>query len=298
MLIASVGVIVVLAIIALVLGLPDRTTQYVETCTYEREEEQPQNEDESDKEKNEEKEDNEDNVEREENEEKEENVDNVDAGESKTTSEYADLSRFYGYTFPLLFCVSYEEGQNGNISVSAEDKGDYYLLEGNLMCLECYVDNSGLNGNWEEDRYITRSGRIFTQESIETYGEALRQKMVVLGDDGNRYEIWGIPSHTFVNGTMCWQMVAEDGRTKPVTVYENIKIRIDKDTHFTQEGFTDQTFGEWIQDAISIDWDGYYEGPGLHINFAEDGTINRLEFDDYGKDGFDGYYEIWQGKLE
>ena len=193
------------------------------------------------------------------------------------------LSAFYGYDLPLSFSLAYVEKEDGYYQFDIQDKGDHYLVKGSLICPEC-VETSVLNDAEVGEHFFTGSGRGYTVGSRESYNEDQREKVVLLGDDGKTYSVWGIPAFLIdvYLGTAYYIITSEDGEQNYQTIFENVELPITYDTHFTD--------GE----EVSISFDSHIKSGGLEytdysvaydIHFGKEGKIDILTGAEPGSNG-------------
>lgn len=276
--------------------LPEGKTQFVDECTYNKD---------GEKEKI-----------------------NKMAEDDNNQSEFTDLSRFYGYKLLLGFISPSTENENGKYTYSITDKGDYYLLEGTLICPE-YVE-SWITSMGSGEHFVTGSGHGYTVVGTESYNNDQRERMILLGDDRKTYEITNLPAFDLYMGTPYNEIVSEDenGYTRYMTVFENVKLRIDKDIQIPYEIELEDGDGEieydiaymsceeWIETKLArlnvldsnnmVHSDYFVE---FSLSFSEDGMISIHGLTDLLLDYIDDLYsnverkanfemEVWQGSLD
>lgn len=230
--------------------LPNGTTQFVEECTYGREE-NPVNNDKTEREKTTE-------------------TNTSESDNQSDDGDATDLSRFYGYDLPLCFSLDYTENdENDSFEFSIIDTGSYYLVKGSLICPE-FVSCGEVGTH-----FVTGSGRGYTVIREESYNNDQRQKIILSGDDGKTYEIVNLPAHGMdvYTGAMYYNITSEDASKSYQTIFENVTLRIDYDTVFTN--------GEWVGDTFdSCVKKGCFENVNYNIeydiHFTEDGKIDIL----------------------
>ena len=200
---------------------------------------------------------------------KEENSDKSDNG----------LAAFYGYDLPLRFSLDYTEKEDGYYQFDIQDKGDHYLVKGALICPEC-VETSVLQEAEVGDHFFTGSGRGYTVSSREGYNEDQREKVVLLGDDGKTYTVWGIPAFLIdaYLGTAYYTIESEDGEQNYKTFFENVELPIAYDTQFPDG----DSFDSYIK---SGGLDDVWFSIAYDIHFTKDGKIDILTGADVGSNG-------------
>lgn len=215
------------------------------------------------------------------------------ATESQPQNAESDLSSFYGYDLPLAFDVNHTEEGNENFVFDVSDEDGYYLLKGSLICGEC-VDSDIIDSAETGQHFVTGSGRGYTISSRETYNNDEREKIVLLGDDGQMYEIVNIPAFVLdtYTGTPYYVITTEDGKNYQ-TVFTNMELRIPYDTKFP-DGVT---FDDCVKQGLfeDVSWNIWYD-----IHFTEDGTIDVLTAGDVNSNGPWGgeQTERWEVDLE
>lgn len=199
-------------------------------------------------------------------------------------TEITDVSNFYGYDLPLRFVMDYKENnENDNLEFSITDTGNYYLVKGSLSWPE--VTNEAV-GSDIGTYFTTVSGNGYTIVGIESYNEGQRQKILLLGDDGNSYEIMNIPAFFMdaYTGAPYYYITSKEGEINYRTILENVTLRIDYDVIFSDGKTSNGTF----DDAVKA---GYYEGVtwgiGFDIHFSEDGRIDIFTTADFGSNGME-----------
>lgn len=201
------------------------------------------------------------------------------------------IERFYGYDLPLSFCLDYTYDENSEFDYNEffiSDEGDYYLVQGSIVCPECVGINDIYSG--EGNTFFTGSGFEYKVLGEESYNDDQRQRILLEGEDGKSYEISNLPAFQcdMYTGALYYVISSVDG-THYKTVYENVKLRINKDTHFTDEDGNkeDVTFeyavnNGWFED---VSYNLAYD-----IHFLEDGTIDILSPLDIGSNGILAWY--------
>lgn len=204
------------------------------------------------------------------------------------------ISRFYGYDLPLIFSLDYDYSDDDTLIYHIEDKGDYYLVSGSIVCPEC-VKQDDLNGTFE-----TGSGHKYTVMGTEPYNNDQREKILLSGEDGQEYTIFNIPAFMIDTYTKkIYYPIANENNEYFKTVFENVVLQIDKDTVFYDGNIAGDTFetavnnGNFENITYSIAYD---------IHFTEDGKIDILTPSDIGSNGVMGWYDssavVWKSKLD
>ena len=247
--------------------LPDGTTQFVEECTYRQEDKFESTEGNG-----------------------EGKVDTSETNKNEDVLDVTDLSRFYGYNMPLKFVLDYSESEeNDDFEFAIRDTGSYYVVEGSIVCPEV-TDVWGETGT----HFTTASGRGYTVLGMESYNEDQRQKVNLLGDDGLSYDIVNLPAFSMdaYTGTVYYYITSEHGGKKYQTVFENVTLRIDYNTVFTDGETIGDTFDAVVKNGgfDNVSWVIAYD-----IHFSDDGVIDILTTADYGSNGMEAgpNTEIW-----
>lgn len=180
----------------------------------------------------------------------------------------SDLSRFYGYDFPLAFSLNYNENDDGKFEYEIKDTGECYLLRGCLVCPEVIGTYC-----WGEvgDHFETISGRGYTVVNEESYNSDQRQRVTFLGEDGKTYVISNLPAFSmdaYTGALYNWLSCEDEGSYQ--TNYLDVVLRIDYDTVFSSSGIT---FDSCYK---SGSFDNLEENIGYDIHFTKEGKLDVL----------------------
>lgn len=219
--------------------------------------------------------------------------DTEEVADKKLDNSTSGISRFYGYDLPLIFSLDYDYADDDTLVYNIEDKGDYYLVSGSIVCPEC-VKQDDLNGTFEAG-----SGRTYTVKGTESYNNDQREKMLLTGADGQEYTIFNIPAFMMDTYTKeLYYPISNENNEYFKTIFEKVVLQIDKDTVFYDGNIAGDTFetavnnGTFENATYSISYD---------IHFAEDGSIDILTPSDIGSNGVMGWYDstavVWREEL-
>lgn len=203
------------------------------------------------------------------------------------------ISRFYGYDLPLIFSLDYDDADDDTLIYNIEDKGDYYLVGGSIICPECVSTSMG-------SEFETGSGRKYTVIGEESYNNDQRVKIILEGEDGQSYTIFNIPAFMMDTYTKAqYYPISTENNEYFKTIFDNVILQIDKDTVFYDGNVAGDTFetavnnGTFENTTYSIAYD---------IHFAEDGSIDILTPSDIGSNGVMGWYGadtvVWRDSLD
>ncbi|MBE5834759.1 MAG: hypothetical protein E7309_08975 [Butyrivibrio sp.] len=211
-----------------------------------------------------------------------------------TDNKATDVSRFYGYNLPLIFSLDYEYSDDDTLVYNIEDKGEYYLVSGSIVCPECVVQDDVYNSAFE-----TGSGHKYTYKSTEAYNNDQREKIVLSGEDGQEYSIFNVPAFMIDTYTKEeYYPISNENNEYFKTIFENVVLQIAKDTVF----FDGNSAGDTFETAVN---NGTFENAtysiAYDIHFAEDGSIDILTPSDIGSNGVMGWYDstavVWREEL-
>ena len=174
----------------------------------------------------------------------------------------ASITHLYGYDLPLIFTA-----QNTNDIVLSE-YGDYYVWKGTLTCPECVaVDDVPGDGM----HFLSGSGRGYTVLGTESSVDDQRQHIVLRGDDGEAYYIYGLPGFLLNTYTNVWYYSISGEGEDVDTTYSNVVIRIDPNLEFVCKNGKTSTFRNVLHN-------GYFdivEGtPSFLVHFGKDGVLD------------------------
>lgn len=223
--------------------------------------------------------------------------DKKEAVEQKTdlSNSTSGISRFYGYDLPLIFSLDYDYADDDTLIYHIEDKGEYYLVSGSIVCPECVKQDDIYSSTFE-----TGSGHKYTATGTEPYNNDQREKILLSGSDGKDYRIFNIPAFMIDTYTKEeYYPISNEDNEYFKTIFENVVLQIDKDTVFYDGNIAGDTFetavnnGTFENATYSIAYD---------IHFAEDGSIDILTPSDIGSNGVMGWYDastvIWRDTLD
>ena len=197
-----------------------------------------------------------------------------DGSINSENKEKTGIERFYGYDLPLEFWldyIEYEYYREFNIT----EEGDYYLVKGTLICPE-YVptDIDTETGK----TFMSGTGFEYTVLGEESYNNDQRQKILLEGEDGNKYEITNLPAFNYdIYTSESYYVITTEKGSHIQTHYEDVVLRIHKDVCFTDwyDGSkTDTTFKYAVDNGWFRDEEGI--GRGYNIHFTEDGELDIL----------------------
>lgn len=195
----------------------------------------------------------------------------------KTDGEASDLSAFYGYDLPLAFDFDYEADEHGYGHYYITDTGSFYLVKGTLICPEFT--------QLAQSSFVTGSGHRYTQIGEESYNQDQRQKIILLGDDGKEYEVSNLPAFLVDMYTgASYYMITSEEAGPYVTYFENVYLRIDYDTYFTdgkhenEENFEHFYFDDFVK-GVELDPVGPF---CVDIHFTDEGKIDIFNLTEAG----------------
>ena len=172
------------------------------------------------------------------------------------------MARLYDYDLPLIFSV-----QNAD-EITLSNSGEYYLVKGTITCPECVaVDDVPGDGM----HFLSGNGRGYTVLGTESSADDQRQHIVLQGDDGETYYIYGLPNfylNTYTN--VCYYFISGKGKNVDVN-YSDVVIRINPDIEFVCKNEKTSTFRNALYNGY---FDSFEGTPSFFIHFGKDGVLD------------------------
>lgn len=247
--------------------LPNGQTQVVQECTYKEPDTDPDSGDET----------------------------NTDDNQAVNPSETADhmneqgkngqqadsgfsIEQFYGCNLPLFFEVTYSD-EEGRFLVSEE--GEYVVLKGSLIFDE-NVD--GCPTTEEGETFYTASRRAYVVKEYREDDQG-RGYVTLIDEDGTECYINNTISPQPERFGRSWYLSIDYEGGGAMTVYENVTLKLKKETKFTEGICSGVTLSDWVKMADFTD-----PSSGLHFDFGFDskGNVNVLDWADIGLNGYGG----------